>query len=179
MMTVQKSLERIRRTKILSEAEGYLELGLGRQALDCLKRLGDSSAFDAHTLYLWGEGLRVIGCYDEAIGPLEQAVRVMPKETSIHLALGWCYKRTGRLDLAIATLEDALMVDASEAVLHYNLACYFSLAGERHRALKSLHDALELEPRFGRLVDEESDFAPLRSDAEFQLICERAQGRAE
>jgi hypothetical protein len=61
-------------------------------------------------------------------------------------------------------------------VLHYNLACYLSLAGQRRGALRSLTDALALDPTFGKLVDDESDFDSLRSDPEFQALCRRVAG---
>jgi tetratricopeptide (TPR) repeat protein len=175
-MATKTVQERIRCAKIHSEAEGYLELGLPKQALECLGRLGDPAAFEVRTLYLWGESLRAMDRYGDAISPLEKAANEAPEDTHVHMALGWCYKRTGRLDLAIATMEEALVVEPTEAVLHYNLACYLSLAGERRRALSSLAKAISLDPDFGELVDEESDFEPLRSDPEFQAICGRAKG---
>jgi Flp pilus assembly protein TadD len=167
--------KRIRCDKIQREAEGYLELGMAGRALDCLKRLGDPAAFDAQSLYLWGEGLRSMERYSEAIAPLERAVNERPEDTHIHMALGWCYKRTGRLDLAISTLEEALVLDPTEAVLHYNLACYLTLAGEQRLALRSLAEALALDPRYAQLIDDESDFASIRAAPEFQAICDRAK----
>ena len=128
------ALERIRNAKIHNEAEGYLELGLARQALECLGRLGDPAAFEVHALYLWGEGLRAMERYFEALVPLERAAKAAPEDTRVRMALSWCYKRTGRLDLAIATLREALVVEPTEPVLHYNLACYLSLAGQRRGA---------------------------------------------
>jgi Flp pilus assembly protein TadD len=166
-MTAQ---EQIRRAKIHNEAEGYLELGLAQQALDCLGRLGDPAAFEVESLYLWGEGLRAMDRYFEALVPLERAVKAAPEDIRVRMALGWCYKRTGRLDLAIQSLEAALANDPTEAVLHYNLACYLSLAGEKRRSLRLLADALAIDPRLGRLVDDESDFIPLRSEPEFQSL---------
>ena len=46
--------------------------------------------------------------YFEALLPLERASRLAPEDIRVRLALGWCYKRTGRLDLAIDSLEKAL-----------------------------------------------------------------------
>ena len=109
--------------------------------------------------------------------PLERAAKAAPEDTRVRMALSWCYKRTGRLDLAIATLREALVVEPTEPVLHYNLACYLSLAGQRRGALRcSLAEALALDPAFGKLVDDESDFDSLRSDPEFQALCRRVVG---
>ena len=93
----------------------------------------------------------------------------------ICVALGWCYKRTGRLDLAIEALEKALILEPSEAMLRYNLACYLSLAGHKGRALRHLSQALSLEPAYCQMVDEEPDFDSIRADPEFQAVCEAAR----
>lgn len=165
-------VDRNRRRKIQREAEGYLELGLPRHALAALGRLGDPTSFDAHCMYLWGESLRALHRYDEALLPLEQAAQADPDNIHVWIALGWCYKRTGRLDMAIEALEAALIAQPEEALLHYNLSCYLSLAGKKQRSLEHLRTALEIEPEYRRLIDEEPDFDPLRGDPDFQALCQ-------
>jgi len=161
----------IRRTKIQQEAEGYLELGMSQHALDALARLGDSAKSDSHTLFLWGEALRAMDRFQEAIAPLEQAADLAPQNLHVWLALGWCYKRTGRINKAISSLERILDSDPTEALVHYNLACYWSLAGDKHRALQYLSRSLTIDPEYCRLIDEEHDFDPLRSDPDFRALC--------
>ena len=175
-MNSTNTQERTRRAKIHGEAEGYLELGMARNALESLARLGDPSAYEVQSLYLWGEGLRAMDRCFEAIVPLERAAKAAPEDIRVRMALGWCYKRTGRLDLAIETIEQAMANDPNEAVLRYNLACYLSLAGQKYRALRYLAEALAVEPQFRELIDNEADFNPLRSDPEFQAICEGVMG---
>jgi Flp pilus assembly protein TadD len=162
---------RVRHAKIEREAEGYLELGMAEHALRTLDRLGDPADFDSHALYLWGESLRTLERYFEAIMPLQRAAKAAPNDSRIRIALGWCYKRTGRLDLAIDALEQALLVEPDEVLLRYNLACYLSLAGQKRRALRYLSQALAIDPAYRALVETESDFDPLRADPEFQAIC--------
>jgi Flp pilus assembly protein TadD len=86
-------------------------------------------------LYLTGQAFRAIELYRDAISPLREAARFEPDNIHIWLALGWCYKRIGRLDRAIESLEEALTVDPGGAIIHYNLACYWSLAGSVDVAL--------------------------------------------
>lgn len=162
---------RIRRVKIEREAEGYLELGLPQRALDALAQLGDPAGFDTHGLYLWGEGLRAMDRYAEALVPLKEASERAPENLHVWIALGWCYKRTGQLHMAIDSLERALAEEPDEALVHYNLACYWSLAGNKDRALEFLTQALQIDPDYRRLIDAEPDFDPIRSDPEFQAIC--------
>ena len=162
--------DRIHLRRAERQAEGYLELGMPQHALDTLKRLGNPAGFGVHALYLWGEALRTLRQYDEALVPLKQAAKVAADQIQIWLAMGWCYKRTGRIGLAIEALQQALLVDPTEALIHYNLACYLSLAGRKRRALKHLSRALSINPRYRELVDGETDFDPLRRDPEFQAL---------
>jgi tetratricopeptide (TPR) repeat protein len=160
----------VRSAKIRLEAEGYLELGLPQHALQALSRLGNPAGFGVEELYLWGEGLRAMRRYFEALLPLERAARLAPDDVRICIALGWCYKRTGRLDLAIDSLERALLIQPGEALLQYNLACYLSLAGQKRRALRYLARAMARDAVYRELVEGEADFDPLRSDPEFQAM---------
>jgi Flp pilus assembly protein TadD len=167
---------RIRCGKLQREAEGYLELGMAEQALTALSRIGDPTTLDTHALYLWGESLRSLERYEEALVPLNRAVAASPANVQIRLALGWCYKRTGKIELAIGALEDALASEPNEPLLRYNLACYCSLLGQKHRALRYLSQALSLAPDYRHLIDEESDFDSIRQDPDFQALCNRVQG---
>ncbi len=174
---VARVSNRIRHAKIQREAEGYLELGMARQALGALGRLGDPTALDAHSLYLWGEALRELDRFEEALVPLERAAEILPDQIPIWIALGWCYKRIGRLDLAIEALETAVAVEPSTALLHYNLACYWSLSGNKERLLQSLGRTLSIDADFRRLIDDEPDFDPFRSDPDFRSLCEGEPSR--
>ena len=164
------SKARTRVNKIQREAEGYLELGLGRHALAALERLGDPAGLGPTSLYLMGEALRSLQRYEEAVDPLLRASQVEAENIHIWLALGWCYKRTGRIEQAIKALETALAADPNEALLHYNLACYLSLARRKPGVLEHLSRAMSLEPRYREMVESESDFDPLRNDPDFQAL---------
>jgi len=165
-----KANHRTRLNKFQREAEGYLELGLPQHALSALARLGNPSEFSVSTLYLWGESLRSLERYEEAIPALRRVSEVEPENTHVWLALGWCYKRTGRLEMAIAALESALAADPDEPLLHYNLACYLSLAGEKNGCLGHLTQALAMDAQYRLMIDEETDFDPMRGDPDFQAI---------
>jgi Flp pilus assembly protein TadD len=162
---------RIRRDKLHREAEGYLELGMAEQALATLSRIDDPTTLDANALYLWGESLRALERYEEALIPLRRAAEASPQNLQIRLALGWCYKRTGKLPLAIKALEEALASEPDEPLLRYNLACYCSLSGQKRQALRHLSQALTLSPDYRHLIEEETDFDSLRHDPDFQALC--------
>lgn len=163
--------QRIRTAKIIREAEGYLELGLPQQAVNTLSRLGEPEQFGPEVLYLWGESLRALERYAEAIPPLERAAKSAPKDIRVRLALGWCCKRIGRLDRAIQALKEALSLEPNEALLYYNLACYLCLSGQKHDALLHLAKALTLDSAYREAAKQEEDFEQLRNDPVFQNLC--------
>jgi tetratricopeptide (TPR) repeat protein len=168
--TLARSGDRIRQIKIQREAEGYLELSMPRQAIAAIARLGDPTGFDAHSLYLWGESLRCLSRYEEALVPLQQAARADSGNMHVWVALGWCFKRTGQLSQAIEALETAVSVKPEEALLHYNLACYWSLAGNKRLALRYLSRSLAIDPDYRLLIEGETDFDPIREDPEFRSV---------
>jgi len=164
------SHDRIRRQQLVLQAEGYLELGMPRHALDVLARCGDLESLPDHALYLQGECLRALDQYGEALQPLSKAAAGSPHNIHVWLSLGWCYKRTGRLDMAIESLQEALAVEPNDALIHYNLACYWSLAKNKRQALSFLSRAIDLKDHYRTLVATESDFDPIRSDPAFQAL---------
>jgi Flp pilus assembly protein TadD len=161
---------RVRAPRILREAEGYLELNMPRTALEVLARLEDAGTFRARHLKLQGEALRSLERYADALVPLSAASQLAPSDIEIWLSLGWCHKRTGHIDQAIESLERAQEVEPSQPLIQYNLACYWSLAGQKQRALEYLSRAITMKPKLRELVNEESDFDPIRDDPGFQAL---------
>jgi tetratricopeptide (TPR) repeat protein len=155
---------------VLTQAEGYLELGLPASALELLCEWAARRPLDGHGYYLKGEALRSLQRHAEALAAFEQASQAMPDDFQIRLAMGWCYKRLGRLEEAIDALEQALANSPGEAILYYNLACYYSLAGEKQKAFARLARALEIDGDYRDLVGDEPDFDPVRDDPEFQRL---------
>lgn len=154
----------------LDEAEGFLMLGLPRQALEILERRDDWATMLFEASFLRGEALRSLERYREALKPLEVAATLRPADVGVAIALGWCYKRTHRLAQAIDALERAERHHPEVALLHYNLACYWSLAANTTRALDELAQALDLEPELRALIPDEPDFDQLRGNPEFERL---------
>jgi Flp pilus assembly protein TadD len=67
-------------------------------------------------------------------------------------------------------LERAQEVEPGQPLIQYNLACYWSLAGHKQRALEYLSRAITMKPKLRELVNEESDFDPIRDDPGFQAL---------
>ncbi len=164
------TVDRIRRQRIETQAEGYLELGMPSHALEALRCAGPPERLSNHGLYLQGEALRSLNRFRDALEPLKLVAERDPYNIHVWLALGWCYKRSKRIDLAIESLEEALAVDPDDALVNYNLACYWALANSRRQALAFLSRAFDLDDEYRLLVADESDFDSLRSDPGFQSL---------
>ena len=180
------AINRTQRQQLVREAEGYLDLALvfgdqwelpadvrnclARRSLAVLENLGHSAAQSPQVQLIKGQALRMLERYKDALVPLAAAAESDPQNVETWLALGWCYKRTGRIDMAIESLEEALDLEPGSALVNYNLACYWALARNKRQALAYLSQALSLDSGFRNLVDAEHDFDPLRADRDFQAL---------
>ena len=177
---------RTRRQQLLQEVEGYLDLAmvlsdryrpsdssrdrLALRALHTLQKLEPRTQTSAIGLHLKGQAYRVMEHYEEAVEALLGAKELDPENVVTMLALGWCFKRLGKVDAAIQSLEDALACCPDEAIIHYNLACYWSLAKNVPLALVYLSQAFDLDPDYRDMVADEEDFDPLRQHPEFVAL---------
>ena len=168
MSDISHGYDRIKRQ--LSEAEGYLMLGMPHKALAILEARPDWATMRFEAALLTGEALRTTGRHREALKPLELAASLRPGDVGVAIALGWCYKRTQRLAQAIDALSRAVRHKPREALLHYNLACYWSLASNPAKAVTALTNSLNFDPELRPLIAKEADFDPLRGNPDFERI---------
>lgn len=154
----------------LSEAEGYLQLGLLDLADERIESVGAAGLFPYECAALSGSILREREKFAEAIPHFESALKLRPGDLLATIGLGWCQKRVGRVDLAAQAYVEALKVRPSEAILHYNLACYQSLLGQPRDAVASLRRSFKIDQDYRQLLKAETDFDPIRADEEFQQL---------
>lgn len=177
---------RTKRQQLLQEAEGYLELAMvladryrltipardriATRALETLERLEQKTRDSAVGLHLKGQAYRVMERHAEAVDALLEARDLDTDNVHVLLALGWCYKRLGKIDSAIQALEDALACCPDDAIIHYNLACYWALVQNVPLALVYLSQSFDLDPDYRDMVATEPDFDPLRDHPEFVAL---------
>ena len=161
---------RSRRDKLLAAAEGYMILGMFPQALASLDEIDrrEQDAFEVN--FLRGDVLRHLERHEEALVALHRAFDEKSDDVPLLMAMAWCYKRTNQLPRAITSMEQAYRIAPKTAVILYNLSCYWSLAGNKTQSLSWLGRALRMDRSFRQLIDDETDFDPLRHDPDFQLI---------
>jgi Tfp pilus assembly protein PilF len=103
------------------------------------------------------DGLGVVleqsGRNPEAIGHLEQALRIKPDFPEAHCNLGIALGQAGRMPEAIEHLEQALRIKPDFPEARYNLGIALEQAGRVPEAIEQFEQALRLRP----------DLAPARS----------------
>ncbi len=159
-----------RRDKLVAAAEGYITLGMHAHALSSLNEIGQPEEATFAINFLRGDALRNLERYDEALTAFHRAFDEKPDDVELLMALAWCYKRTNQLPRAITSMERAYRIAPKQAVILYNLSCYWSLAGNKTQSLSWLGRALRMDAELKKLIDDETDFNPLRHDPDFQLI---------
>ena len=164
------SHDRIRRQQLVVQAEGYLELGMPRHALDVLARYGDPESLPDHALYLQGESLRALGQFREAVEPLSRAAQGNP-DRHPHLAGAGLVPQADRPDRpGHRIVGRSAGREPNDALVHYNLACYWSVANNKRQALAYLSRLFDLKDHYRSLVGPEPDFDAIRSDPAFQAL---------
>ena len=86
----------------LTAAEGYLELGLPKRALDELTVIEDAGELEPFRLNLIGHALKDQKRYSEAVKPLLLAVKSLPSQLKqgASKSLSECFLKTGQQELA-------------------------------------------------------------------------------
>jgi tetratricopeptide (TPR) repeat protein len=158
------------RLRLLAEAEGYTALGMYAHALDSLDGIQDSEGVVFEVNFRRGDVLRHLEHHDEALVAFHRAFEENPDNVDLLMAMAWCYKRTNQLPRAITSMEQAYRIAPKEPVILYNLSCYWSLAGNKAQCLSWLGRALRMDKGYRQLIDDETDFDPLRHDPDFQML---------
>lgn len=82
----------------LTAAEGYLELGLPKLALEELAAIGDPGEYQIPVLWMTGEALKADGQFDEAVAPLKLVAESVegPIRAKAWESLSDCLEKTGQ-----------------------------------------------------------------------------------
>lgn len=156
--------------KLVSAAEGYMTLGMPTHALASLAEIREAGEMAFRVEFLRGAVLRSLERHAEALAAFDRAFVIKPDDVDLLMSMAWCYKRTNQLPRAITSMEQAYRISPKEPVILYNLSCYWSLAGNKAQSLSWLGRALRMDRSLRNLIDEETDFDPLRNDPDFRMI---------
>ncbi len=138
---------------------------------------GTSVVFDAaaarkEAILLYDEGMRFYRQkrYAEAVPRFERAILLRSDAVASRISLGTCYFRLGQNDKALAMLLQAVQLDSRYGPAHYNLAAFYAATGQADLSLRELRQAINLDSRARETVQDDPDFAALRSNSEFRAL---------
>lgn len=87
------------------------------------------------------------GKIEEAIGALQKAVEVNPKDVDVRLNLAYAYDRQGRVDDAILQYQKAIELNPRDSVARNNLGVLYNKTGHYDEAIRELEKSLEIDPK--------------------------------
>lgn len=154
----------------LMAAEGYVALEMYEHALRELRTIAAPGELQQTYRLLKAEAHRGLQDWSAALEEFELCALAEPRNLDVLMGMAWCLKRLNQLSRAIAMMHDAYQSHSDVPVVLYNLSCYYALGRQRTQALSWLARALRMEPGLRRLIDDETDFDPIRDTPEFQKL---------
>jgi protein O-mannosyl-transferase len=85
---------------------------------------------------------------DAAADETAEAIRLNPRDFTIHNFMGVVLQRQGKIDEAVARFTDSLRINPDYVDAHYDLAILLSRQGKFDEAAKHYREALRLKPDF-------------------------------
>ncbi len=143
--------------RTLTEAVGYLELGMLQDAWDVLEEIPAEQRHLPPVLHVRLEIYRRMEKYEGMATIAEHLTKVLPEDSQNWISLA--YAQRGYLDLQTAekTLLEAQKRFPEEATIPFNLACYACKMGRLDEAREKLAKAMEMEPAFKKAALEDED----------------------
>jgi tetratricopeptide (TPR) repeat protein len=97
--------------------------------------------------YAYGDILRILEKYDEAIPAYRKALEIDPEHPKAENKLGLALFNTGQLDDAEVVLSSALRKEPKNPYPYFNLGMVYSMGGKNRLAIGAFEKFLELAPK--------------------------------
>jgi predicted Zn-dependent protease len=150
--------------KRLTAAQGYLELGMPRQALAELDGLSTEGAVSAPGLDVRIVILLRLKRWKSAATNARKLCRMLPDQPAGFIHLAFCLHELGETVRARDVLRKAPPNVRKDATCCYNLACYEAVLGELDAARLHLAQSISIDKRFREFARHDSDLAALHNE---------------
>lgn len=141
----------------LTEAVGYLELGMLQEAWDALEEIDAEQRHLPAILQVRLEIYRRMGKYEGMATMAEHLTKEFPEDSQNWISLAYAQRRYLDLQTAEKTLLEAQNRFPEEPTIPFNLACYACQLGRLDEAKEKLAKAIEMEPAFKKAALEDED----------------------
>ena len=159
---------------LLSNARGYLELGLLAEAADELAQLPPDLIDSDAALVLRLEIFRAQSRWREVRVIAGELTRRQPANADAWITFAYATRRAESLHAAEAILLTAELRHPREPTIQFNLGCYACQRGDLAEARRRVDAAIALEPHFKIAAQTDPDLAALRAAASSQSDCPSA-----
>jgi serine/threonine protein kinase/Flp pilus assembly protein TadD len=88
--------------------------------------------------------------YEHALEQFRIAQRKQPKNKDIFEAIGYVYRRQGKMELALENLTKAFEIDPLAPILEYNIGETYALKRNYAEAQRHLNHAISMHPEYAR-----------------------------
>lgn len=150
--------------KTLTAAQGYLELGMPREALGELNGLSDEGGASPPGVELRIVILLKLHRWKAAAANARKLCRLMPEQPAGFIHLAFCLHELGDTVRARDVLRKAPPKVQRDATCCYNLACYEAVLGELDAARIHLAQSISIDKRFRDFARQDSDLAALHKE---------------
>jgi len=99
---------------------------------------------DAHNNF--GNILKELGEYKDALNSYEKAIQIQPNLASAHYNHGVVLEKLGEYKDAINSYEKAIQIQPNFAIAHYNYGVVLEKLGEYKDAINSYEKAIQIQP---------------------------------
>ena len=151
----------IRTETRLQYANGYLDLGMMKDAALELNAIDEKDRLNSEVLSMWTRLYSVSKDWFEMEGIAMQLVEKDPENGFGWVNWAYALREMERIEEAKEVALRGLSRCPKEAVLWFNLACYCSLLGEVEASSKHLDRAIALEKSFEAEAVDDSDLDKL------------------
>ena len=146
----------------------YLYMRKYEKAISAGERSVELEPNGAWVLVLFGNTLGYAGRLDEAIGYLNQGIRLNPFPPYWYFViLGRSYRQNGQYEEALTAYKKALHRAPDALLNHVSLAAIYALLDQQEEASAAAKKVLEIDPNYSV---ESAKFYPYKTQAELKLF---------
>jgi tetratricopeptide (TPR) repeat protein len=149
--------------RIYSHVQGYLELGLVREAEAELQRLPPAAADSLEALSLRVIVLNAKSDWPRLATAAAELARRSPAEAGAWITWAYATRRAKSLADAEKILLTAETHHPNEPTIQFNLGCYACQRGDLATARRRVNRAIAIDPHFGEAAQTDPDLEPLRN----------------